>query len=242
MLPHIKPARQVRDYLTDDSIDINDRLTLFFVNIGIIAAILGLIVALLAHVPASGIMVICIIAVGSPLIAAFTRNTGHQDWFGRIISISLTVLIPAVWLTSGGSTGGTTLWFVYELFYIVLFARKGKLLFNLLPAVMIQIACFVLEAKCPRYVFNFTNNADGFISLTGSMAVITAEICLTVAVQKLIYQHERDINDKSDDFTKNFVTSIANTLDTKDTYTGGHSRRVAVCASAIAARMGMSEE
>ena len=62
-----------------------------------------------------------------------------------------------------------------------------------------------------------------------------------MVVQKRMYQREREINDKSEDFTRNFVTSIATTLDTKDTYTGGHSQRVAVCAKAIALRMGMSE-
>ena len=231
----------VKEYLYDDSIDINERLSSFFINIGIIAAILGVLIGLGAHVPAKGLMAISAIAVGAPLVAAFTRHWGHRELFGSIIAIGITVLIPVVWLTSGGPSGGCTLWFLYELFYIALFARRKRMARYMVPAVALQLACFALELWHPELVYRFTDSRDAMISLMGSLAVITAEICLTVVAQKRIYQHERDINNKSEDFTRNFITSIANTIDTKDTYTGGHSRRVAVCAAAIARRMGMTD-
>ena len=84
------------------------------------------------------------------------------------------MLIPVIWVTTGGSTGGSTLWFVYELFYIVLFAREGALLAYLVPAVLLQIGCFVLEGLAPQYVFNYPNQHDAYISLIGSFVVITS--------------------------------------------------------------------
>lgn len=231
----------VKEYLYNDKIDINERLGSFFVYIGIIAAFFGVLIGFMAHLPVRGIMTIGSIALGAPLVAVITKHTNHTNRFGSIIAIGITLLIPAVWITSGGSTGGTTLWFLYELFYIALFAGRRRMVHYLVPAIILQAGCFVLEAVCPQYVYRITDMHDAAISLIGSLIVITSEICITVVVQKRMYQHERDINDKSEDFTRNFITSIANTIDTKDNYTGGHSRRVAVCASAIARRMGMSE-
>ena len=69
--------KNAQDYLYDDSIDINVRLSSFFVNIGIIAAILGVLIGLAAHAPANGIMAISAIAAGAPLVAAVTRHTNH---------------------------------------------------------------------------------------------------------------------------------------------------------------------
>jgi len=115
----------IRKFLFDEEIDVNERLGVFFIYVGIVAAMLGTAVSILSHASAPGTVCCALIAVGAPLVASFTSHSGRREWFGRIMAIAIIFMIPFIWVYGGGTSGGTTLWFIYELFYITLFA-KGK--------------------------------------------------------------------------------------------------------------------
>ena len=232
----------VRSYLNDNRIDLNERLSTFFIYMGILAAILGTGICILAHVSVYGILATACIAVGAPVVASVTHMAGRGHLFGVIIAIGLTVMLPVVWLTAGGSNSGVNVWFVYELFYMALFTTPKKLPRFAAPAVLLMLGCFFVENRYPALVTRFAEPRDAYISILGSILVVSVTIVITVMVQKQLYNNERANNEKQEDFTLNFIMSIASIIDAKDSYTGGHSKRVAVCATEIGRHMGMSED
>lgn len=232
----------VRSYLYDRGIPIDDRLSNFFIFMGILAAVLGTVITILCHAPIPGVLLTALIALATPLTASMTRISGRSNHFSHIITIGLILIMPCVWLTAGGSSGGVTIWYIYELFYIVLFSPVRKLPIYLIPALALNLATFAAEAHWPQLFYRFTDKADIYVSLIGSFIVVTAQILVTVIVQKNLYNNERAISDHQTDRTVNFIMSTANIIDARDGYTGGHSKRVAYVAVAIAREMGMTQE
>ena len=234
---------RVRRYMYDQTIDLNERLSYFFVAIGIVAALLGVLICLLSHTSVWGTMATGAIALGAPLLVSLSQ---HFKWlrrrFGNAIAVGIAVLIPVVWLQSGGTTGGVSIWFVYELFYMALFTTPKKLPVYLVPALLLQGACFAVEALRPEWVFQYATQADRYISIIGSIVVVSTTIIATVIVQKDLYMHERRLRDRTEDYVEEFVTSVAAMIDAKDSDTGSHSKRVAQCSADLARRLGMTED
>ena len=75
--------------------------------------------------------------------------------------------------------------------------------------------------------------------------VMQSRISRTIELYELREDLETRLEEKTQLVEKvslNSIMAIANTIDAKDAYTSGHSIRVAVCAEAIAERLGWSEE
>lgn len=206
----------IRSYLHNSEIDINERLSTFFIYMGVFAAILGTLVNVAAHASIYGILSTALIAVGAPIVAAVSQLSGRRQVFGVVIAIGLSLILPVVWLSSGGTGGGVNVWFVYELFYIALFTTPKKLPYFAIPATLLIIGCFVLESTRPELVFHFASTHDTCISLLGSILIVSVTIIITELVQKSLYNEEHAINEKQEDFTLNFVMSIASIIDAKD--------------------------
>ena len=233
----------VNRYLYNREIDLNQRLSTFFIYMGIIAAFLGTGICVVAHCSIWGVLSTLTIAVGALLVASFTHIAHRDELFGPIVAVGIMFLIPTVYLTGGGRSGGVIIWFVYELFFVGLFARSGKQLFGyLVPAVALILVTFALEYLYPGLVSPLSSSTDVLISQLASVLVVSATIVITVWVQKQLTLNEHQISERREDFTLSFIMSVATIIDAKDSYTGGHSKRVAICAREIARRMGLSDE
>ena len=237
-----KIISSMRSYLYNSDIDLNERLSRFFIYIGIIAAVFGTGICMAAHASLLGIAAVAAITVGAPALLAVTIAAKIPDKYGLFIMIGLAFLMPLVWIGAGGSTAGVNVWFVYELFFVALFASRKELPVYLLFTASLQILCFVLETLRPDLVFHYTDVRDLYISVIGSIIVVSATIIITVIAQKNLYNYEKEMGDRKEDFSINFVMSITNIIDARDDYTGGHSKRVASCAVALAEKLGMSRE
>ena len=182
-----KLRSHIHSYLYDLDIAVNIRLGTFFIYIGILAAVFGTLITILAHTSLIGILATGSIAVGAFLLAFITRSFRKPELYGSIIAGALCVMMPLVWLTAGGSGGGVSIWFVYELFFIALFSPKNKLWRYMIPALLLQALCFVLEALRPELVFHYATQQDRYISIIGSLADVSATIIITVIVQRSLY-------------------------------------------------------
>ena len=86
---------------------------------------------------------------------------------------------------------------------------------------------------------------------TYSLAIVLALFAPTLALQRLLhlYREEKEAtfrlgaaNDRLRRASLSFATALVATLDARDQYTAGHSAAVAIYATDIAQRMGLSEE
>ena len=239
---NVDRKKRFNEFLYNSDIDINERLSRYFIYIGIIAAIFGTGICIFAHASLLGILATAFIALGAPSLLAVTILTKHPELFGQCIAIGLALLMPLVWIGAGGSGGGVNIWFVYELFFVALFASKKELPIYLTLCAVLEAGCFFLEYIKPEMVFHFSTTHEIYISVIGSIIVVSTTIIATVLIQKKLYIYEKESGDQKEDFSLNFVMSIASIIDARDGYTGGHSKRVASCAIEIAKKMGLSDE
>lgn len=96
-----------------------------------------------------------------------------------------------------------------------------------------------VEAEC------LNRGGDDFIRRPWSTAVLKSRISKILELYELRYNLENSLKIKSAQLNRMSLSSIitiANTVDAKDTYTGGHSLRVAVCSRDIAANLGWNSE
>ena len=229
-------------YMFNRDIDIDERLSRFFIYIGIVAAFLGVIINAAAGASALGIIATLVIAIGAPSLLGVTVILNKSEKYGQFIAIGLSFIMPFVWIGSGGSGGGVNVWLVYELFFIALFASKKELPIYLALSGSLEIACFVLEAIRPDLVYHFPDQKGIYISVIGSIVIVSATIIITVIIQKSLYNYEKEQGDSKENFSIDFVMSIASIIDARDGYAGGHSKRVASCALALGRRLGMTDE
>ena len=86
---------------------------------------------------------------------------------------------------------------------------------------------------------------DDFIRKPYNSLVLKGRISRLLELYELRYNLEKSLNEKSaqlDRMTLSTIITVANTVDAKDTYTGGHSLRVAVCSRDIAQNLGWDEK
>lgn len=236
-------VERFKGYLYDSDINLNERLSSLFISMGIVAAWLGVLICLFSHMSVWGVAATGVVAVGAPVMASLNEYFKRgKDVLGKDIAIGVIVMMPIIWLTTGGTSGGSTLWFVFVLFYLALVTERKKLKEYMLPAVVLQLACFVAESIWPDVILRDMSLMDTYVSQIGSLVVVGVTIFITVMIQKSMYEHEREQRGKTEDFTREFISSVASIIDAKDSYTGSHSKRVAYCASEIARHMGMDAE
>lgn len=146
-------------------------------------------------------------------------------------------------------TGSTTMVFTYifPLLTLIVLYHQPKLV--LIVGVVALLANLVYDARLFM---------DGMVTLETSKD-LEIQLALIVLCFGFLYvssrlyddihrqniQHLRTIEEKNREIqqmTLDTITTIANIIDAKDEYTQGHSQRVAEYASAIARRIGYSEE
>lgn len=96
-----------------------------------------------------------------------------------------------------------------------------------------------IEAECLK------RGGDDFIRKPYNATVLKRRISRLIELYELRYSLEKSLREKSiqlDRMALSTIITIANTVDAKDSYTGGHSLRVAICARDIADNLGWSQE
>lgn len=96
----------------------------------------------------------------------------------------------------------------------------------------------LLEAKC------LDAGGDDFVEKPFNPEVLKRRIARILELYDFRHNLENSLAQKSRQLTKmalSTIVTIANTVDARDKYTGGHSLRVAVCAQNIAENLGWSE-
>lgn len=95
------------------------------------------------------------------------------------------------------------------------------------------------EAQC------LSEGADDFIAKPFVPQVMRSRIARILELQELRNDLESSLAEKTKQLellTLNSITAIAKTIEAKDTYTSGHSDRVAECSVEIAKRLGWDED
>lgn len=146
-------------------------------------------------------------------------------------------------------TGKTFMVFTYilpMLSLIILYHKPNLILWTGIAALTVNLISIVYKFKSG--VFTVANSRDAeievaLITLCFGGCYVTSRLYDEITKQNSGYlKMLNDKNKQIQNMTMETITTIANALDAKDSYSEGHSRRVAVYSEQIARALGMSEE
>ena len=182
---------RLREMLYDHSVDIEQRIGTMFMSMGCVAAFLGLIICIEANVNTAGIIAVVMLVIFTPLIMIISQKE-KRGVAGRIVMVAFIIFaIPMIWVTAGGLNSGVNVWFVYELFFITL-ALHGKMAGIAIGiATVIDLGCYAISYYYPDLIKGFSEPKQAYVSICGSVVIVTIAMCTTVVIQKNIYKEEQ---------------------------------------------------
>ncbi len=182
---------RLKEMLYDHSIDIEQRLGFMFVSMGVVAAFFGLLICIGANVSLEGIIVVALAVVLTPLIM-YVSAKGRSGNASQLAMIAFVIIvIPIIWITAGGLSSGVNVWFVYELFFITLVLHGKMTWIAIVIAFAINMGCYAFSYFYPDLVKKFAEPEQAYISVCGSVIIVTVAMCTTVVIQKNIYKAEQ---------------------------------------------------
>lgn len=181
---------QIKDYILNREIDINARLTLFFVNMGIGAGFFGVLICILAHVPLAGIVSTMAVILAALLLDIYVIIRGDIELFRALIPIPVSIIVPLIYLTAGGSSGGVIVWFVYSIFFVTMSQRGRRTWIYLTLCSISQLVAFTIEYYFYDELFHFASRTDTYISVIGSVLDVGLTLAVTVYVMIKLYDEE----------------------------------------------------
>ncbi len=147
------------------------------------------------------------------------------------------------------ATGSTSLVFCYILpllAFLVLYHQPNLILVTGIAAIVVNVISIVLRA--PEGALTLSGSKDSEIQLALLFLCFSGSYAATKLYDEMNRQNNeyvRMLDEKNiqiQKITLQTITTIANTIDAKDEYTKGHSRRVSEYSVAIAEEMGFSEK
>ncbi len=194
-------AKKILGYLYNRDIDINERLSIFFIAMGIFAALFGVVICIASGVPLIGILVTLSLPTAAVILLAIFHKNGDYDKCRFYMSIGVSILIPLVWLTSGGSESGVVLWFVFAWFFLTLNEFHGVQILVLPITFILHISCYIYEYFNYDKLFHFQYIYQRNISVMGSVTVVSICISLTIVVMLSLYRNENTLaNTRADEY------------------------------------------
>lgn len=146
-------------------------------------------------------------------------------------------------------TGSTSLVFCYilpMLSLLVLYHQPKLILYTGMAAMLVNLAS--LCVKIQEGELTLSNSKDGEIQVALLFLCFAGSYTATRLYDEITKQNTEYVNildEKNNQIQKmtlQTIATIANTIDAKDEYTRGHSRRVSEYSMAIAQELGLSED
>ncbi|MEE1008895.1 MAG: response regulator [Agathobacter sp.] len=211
--------KKIKGAMYNHNINLEARLGTLFISLGVVAAFFGIIICVLAHVPIEGKILVTVVFIGTPLITVISTKLGKPKIGRYIMVVEVILAIPSIWMTAGGILSGVNTWYVLELFFITLVLKGKALYFSLIVAGVLDLACYMVGYYYPERVYTFSDMKDAYISVIGSVIIVTIAICATAICQKKIHNNEERLLEekqreleKANDYQKSFLANMSHEI------------------------------
>ena len=159
------------------------------------------------------------------------------------------VLFPIMFFFSGGYHGGMPMWLLLSLVISWVIIRKKILYLVYALSVVFQSGCILYSEAHPELVVPFQTEHAVAIDVIQSLILVSLIFGFIIKYQNRAYEKKKQELDEAnvllekanERITLQSMYTLAKTIDAKDRYTNGHSKRVAKYARMIAERMDFSE-
>lgn len=217
----LKLIRKIQHSLVDRNTDFELRIFNLVMTSGTIASFFGVIICMIVRASLWGILYTSMIFLGS-LILTYVGNRFHCLNACKVIfSISVSLLIPAVWITAGGLYSGVNIWIIYGIVFLSLMF-SGKALWVILGGYLVMVTgCYVVGYYYPERVFLLKTMENVMVSVYCSAFVVAVSIIFTLHFQRRMYITEQEVNriqqkklEEATQAQKNFFANISHEIRT----------------------------
>ncbi len=211
----------VANLINDRDKEIEIRIGSMYMAVGLLAALVGFVISILCHARVYGMMAVLGIA-GIVFVTVFIGMGTQKLRLSRnVLLIMLLILLPIIFINSGGVESGCPAWFLYELYFITL-ACSGDMLFCLLCiAIISDVALCVADFLGWGLIYKLPTSRDVMISTGLSWIVVAVAILVTVIAYKAMYNEERQSLliqskelERANQFEKRFLANMSHELRT----------------------------
>ena len=230
---------RISDYVYDSTIDIKERTFILFSIVVLFALYVAVPCGLIMREPLSATLSSIAGAVAFTVYLIYSFKTNRLARAKVVISfIVVFIFLPAMLFTNGGIESGAPIWLLLGSIYIAMILEgKLKIVMMTLEVVMF-IICWCIAYFYPDLVTGYSRGGNHFDTLV-ALLIVSAIIYLMIEFQNRILSKEEEHKNVQRLFEQT-ATALVNAIDAKDTYTHGHSARVAEYSKKIAMEAGKS--
>ena len=228
-------------YVYDSSIDIKKRSFLLFSAIVLFALVAAVPCGLAMHEPLSATISTIVGTIFFFIYVSVAIRKHQIDRARKLISFILVfIFLPAMFFTNGGEAGGTPIWLLLGTIYIALILEgRFRIVMLILNAVVILVT-WTIGYLFPEFVTNYSR-AGNYFDTIAAFFIVGSIIYILIVFQSTLFSKEEE-NKTMHRMFEQTATALVNAIDAKDTYTHGHSSRVAEYSKKIAQEYGKSRK
>ena len=180
-------------FLSDSTMTIQERMFRMFTMTGLFALSLITIVGVIIGEHITDILVLVLSLIIVSLITLLCIRFKKVQLGAVLIGIFITfIILPGAFILSGGTNGGTPLWFVFIFCYIILTVRgKSKLALSIC-AVAMTFVCYGIDMFFPEIIIPH-NETSAFYDSLFSVILISIFLGIFIQFQNKIHKEENDI-------------------------------------------------
>ena len=232
--------KRIKEYFYDTSVDIKDRSFILFSA----AALFSLFLA----IP-------CGIIIKEPVISTLSSIAGFSffttyliisykmnqlDQAKKVIAILMIfIYLPGMFFTNGGIYGGTPVWLILGMIYICMILEGKFKIVLLIVNSVITLGCCIVGYLFPDLIINFSTFGN-FVNTIAAFIIVSGIIITLISFQIGLYKREEEKKQERLLFEQT-TKALIDAIDAKDTYTHGHSARVAEYSKKLAEMNGKSK-
>ncbi len=231
---------------SDYGIEQRNRVLLIAWGIMAVVLMLGYLVEVIRQQRTPGYFALMAVVTVIPLLICAWLRSREPESQKLYIQACIGFFVMYLFVMATGNTHLTSTYVIPFLFLLVIYHRPLLSLLTGAAALIINLVCLAVWAINDE--ITSANGRDEEILLI-LIIFCTGIAFLASLIFDAIDRSNREYVDMLDKKTKQIqnmtlqtIETIANTIDAKDDYTQGHSRRVASYSAAIAREMGMSNE
>lgn len=178
------------------------------------------------------------------IVALLYFKNKEWEYLGYAVTFGYSVMYAFVMFT--GATQMVSVYILPLLCFLVLYHRPRLILDAFLLTMTINVSSLLYQIS--THSINIINSKDveirfACIVVCFAGGYVSAKLYDNIHKDNLIYVDELNKkNSELQDMALQTIATIANTIDAKDEYTQGHSKRVAEICAAIATELGMTKE
>ncbi len=228
-------------YVYDPSVNLKDRTFIVFSVTVLVALFIAVPCGVIMGEPVTATVSTFVGAVIFSIYVYWRFKTGRIDRARIVITIILIfVFLPIMFFTNGGVYGGTPVWLLLGSLYIALILEGRVRNIMLVHNFIAMLIYWVIGYMHPGLITEYDRGGNFFDSY---VAVVVVGLIVVTMISFQINLLKREMKQSNDrDLFEQTATALVNAIDAKDTYTHGHSSRVADYSRKLAEHLGKTSQ